>query len=87
VLYPDEELEIRRIEYGSPGFKDLAGLGDIVGHIMEFIFRLIEHRSRREKRKLENDRLRIENAREFVQLAKECGYTEADIRKNYAMLK
>src|SRR5262245_14022291 len=36
-LYPQEKLEVRRIQYGSEGFKDLAGLGEIVGHIKDFV--------------------------------------------------
>lgn len=69
LLYPQEQLEIRRIEYGSPGFKDLAGLGEIVGHIKDFVLAIIEHCSLRKKRNLENEerelkneQLRIENA-------------------------
>lgn len=88
LLYPHERLEVRRIEYGSPGFKDLAGVGEIVRHIKDFVFSIIEHRALRRRRQLEderkdleNERLRIENARKFVQLAKECGYTESETRK------
>src|SRR5581483_4015272 len=86
-LYPQEKLEVQRIQYGSEGFKDLAGIGEIVGHIKDFILKLIEHKSAKRQRELENEekeirnqQLRIENARSFVALAKECGYSEPEIR-------
>ncbi|MEW6531015.1 MAG: hypothetical protein AB1473_09280 [Thermodesulfobacteriota bacterium] len=87
-LYPQEELEILRINYGSEGFSDLIGVGEAVGHVKDFILKLIEHwlgrRQRNldnEKRELKNERLRIENAREFVKLVQECGYSESEIRR------
>lgn len=87
-LYPEEKLQLRKIEYGSPGFSDLAGAGEAIGHVKDFILKLIEHWVTRRQRNLENEerelknqRLRIENCREFVQLAKDCGYTEAEPRR------
>ncbi|MBW2045612.1 MAG: hypothetical protein JRI96_12135 [Deltaproteobacteria bacterium] len=87
-FYPEEQFVIRRIEYGSPGLKDLAGIGEIVGHIKDFMLKLIEYYVERRKRNLENaerelrnEGLRIENARKFVRLAKDCGYSESEIRK------
>ncbi|MCA9306425.1 MAG: hypothetical protein KDA16_07820 [Phycisphaerales bacterium] len=88
LLLPQEELLVRRIEYASPGFKDLAGLGEIVGHIKDFTLRLIEHFSSRKSRNLNNEEheirnqsLRIQNARDFVALVKECGYDESEVRQ------
>jgi len=87
-VYPQEELQIRKIKYGSPGFSDLAGAGEAIGHIKDFVLKIIEHWVARrqtnlenEERELKNQKLRIENAREFVQLAKDCGYTEAETRR------
>lgn len=42
------ELSVRQIQYASPGFKDLAGIGEVVGHIRDLIIHLIEnHNSER----------------------------------------
>lgn len=83
----EERLEVRRINYASPGFSDLAGIGSVIGHLKDFILKLLErHDSRRqrelseERAALENDRIRIENARNFVALARDLGYSETDVR-------
>jgi hypothetical protein len=95
LLEPNERLFVRRIRFESPGFKDLVGLGEIVGHLKDFMLRLIqmflerpqrrlENAGRRldnERRELENEGKRIENAKSFVELARTCGYTKADVRK------
>jgi hypothetical protein len=88
LVLPHEELKVRRIEYASPGFKDLAGLGDIVGHVKDFTLELIKHFSTRtnrnlkdEEQEIHNQALRIQNARSFVALAKECGFEDAEMRK------
>jgi uncharacterized membrane-anchored protein YhcB (DUF1043 family) len=93
-LEPDEQLHVERIQFASPGFTDLAGLGTIVGHVTDFLFRLIElcttgkrRQLEDEKRELENEQTelenqkkRIENVRQFVSVARELGYTNADMR-------
>jgi hypothetical protein len=83
----EERLEVRRITYASPGFADLAGLGTVVGHLKDFLLRLMERRDNRRQRELnderaelENDRLRLENARQFVALARDLGYSDTDMR-------
>jgi len=88
LVYPHEELKVRRVEYASPGFKDLAGFGDIVGHVKDFTVKMIEYFGSRknrnlmdEEQELKNQSLRIKNAREFVGLAKECGFEESELRK------
>jgi hypothetical protein len=87
-LEPKERLEVRRVIYGSPGIKDLAGIAEIIGHLKDFILRLIEHavncREKRldnEKRELENEQLKIKVAREYVELARDLGYTKAQVRQ------
>jgi hypothetical protein len=87
-VFAEEELKVRRIEYASPGYKDLAGFGEIVGHVKDFTLRIIEHfnsRRRRElldeEQELKNQALRIRNAREYVGLARECGYDETELRR------
>jgi hypothetical protein len=88
LLEPEEQLYVKRIQFGSPGFTDLAGLGDVVGHIKDFLLKGIEWALTRRQRDLENQerearvqKLRIENARELVGLAKDCGYSQAEIRQ------
>jgi hypothetical protein len=56
LLYPQEQLKVSRIEYNSPGIKDIAGLGEIVGHVKDFILRIWELGIiARRQRKLENE--------------------------------
>jgi hypothetical protein len=87
-LDPDERLHIRRINYASPGSIDLVGIGAVVGHIKDFAIKLIErHDSKRgrelsdERAALDNERLRLENARTFIALAGDLGYSEIEVRR------
>jgi len=88
VVYPGEALEIRRIRYESPGITDIAGIGVIVGHVKDFILRIFEYRSQRQQRDLDSSHreaeitaMRIENARNLVSLAEQCGYDRSELRK------
>jgi hypothetical protein len=88
VLDPDERLAVQRVRYASPGSIDLVGIGAVMGHVKDFAVKMIERHDNKRQRKLsderaalENDRLRIENARNFVALARELGYTETEIRR------
>jgi hypothetical protein len=89
VLVQDyEELKVRRISYASPGSIDLVGIGAVMGHIKDLVFKLVDRKDTRRKRELEdetqsleNEKLRLQNAREFVALAKDCGYSELEIRQ------
>jgi hypothetical protein len=88
LLEPDEQLYVKRIQFGSPGFTDLAGVGEVVGHIKDFLLKIIDLVVTRQQRDMENEerkarvqKLRIENARELVGLAKDCGYSPAEIRQ------
>lgn len=87
-LEPSERLEIRRLNYASPGVSDLAGVGAIVGHVKDFVVKLIDRHDTRRQRDLnderaaaEIDRIRLENARNFVALGKDLGYSETEMRK------
>lgn len=87
-LEPDERLQVRRLEYASPGVSDLAGIGVIVGHVKDFVHKLIDrHDTQRqrelndEKMAIDNERMRIENARNFVALLRELGFSDAETRK------
>lgn len=81
-------LTVERIQISSPGFMDLAGLGTAIGHIKELFLKLREqyfYRNRRdiedEKLKLENDLLKIKKTSEFIKLLKEAGFDQNDIKK------
>ena len=87
ALAPHLLLNVRRIQYGSPGFKDLAGAGEIVGHVKDFLLKLIDlavtTRQRRldvTERNVEIEAKRIENLKAFVELAKGIGFSEHEIR-------
>lgn len=87
-LEPHERLVVQRIIYGSPGINDLAGIGEIVGHVKDVLVRLLDHWSTRRQRELENERRQLENnqleiqvAKDFVGLAQELGYTKREMRR------
>jgi hypothetical protein len=87
ALRAGHALRVKRIEFASPGSIDLVGLGEIAGHLKDFVLRLIERSDTAKARELaddraelENDRLRLENARSFVALAKDLGWSETQIR-------
>ena len=61
--HPQAELEVCQIQYSSPGFTDLAGMGTVVGHVKDFIFRLIDYRVHSRRRSLEDDHLAAENTK------------------------
>jgi HAMP domain-containing protein len=88
LFEPQERLVVQRIIYGSPGIKDLAGIGEIVGHLKDLLVRLIEYWSTRRQRELENNRRELENqqlqvevAKQFVGLAQELGYSKRELRQ------
>jgi len=48
--------------------QDLAGLGAVVGHLKDLLVKILELAASRERRHLENEALRIENARKRLRL-------------------
>ncbi|HVT39611.1 MAG TPA: hypothetical protein VHE78_11240 [Gemmatimonadaceae bacterium] len=93
LLEPGERLVVQRVLYGSPGIKDLAGIGEIIGHVKDLLVRLIEHWSTRrqrslenEHRELENQQLQVEIAKQFVGLAQGLGYTKKEMRQLVATI-
>jgi HAMP domain-containing protein len=88
LLEPGERLVVQRVIYGSPGIKDLAGVGEIVGHVKDLLVRLIDHWSTQRQRDLENVRRELENqtleieiAKQFVGLAQGLGYSKREMRQ------
>jgi HAMP domain-containing protein len=88
LLEPQERLVVQRVLYGSPGIKDLVGIGEIVGHVKDLLLRVIEYWSTKRQRELENDRKELENqqlqveiAKGFVGLARELGYSKKEMRQ------
>lgn len=88
LIEPDERLDVRQVSYASPGAADLGGIGAVIGHLKEFILALIERRDSKRHRDLmddraeiENERMRIENAKQFVALARDLGYSETEARQ------
>lgn len=80
-------LQVARIQYASPGFTDLAGVGVIVGHIKDFFLTLIEHALNRrqrqslaEKADLENELLKIEVLHKAVEVLRESGFSKNEIK-------
>jgi hypothetical protein len=72
-------LQVIKVQYGSPGIQDLVGVGEIVGHIKEFILKIIENISSRRERELKNTQLELENARQFLQLRKDYDLNEEEL--------
>ena len=88
LIAPEERLRVRQIDYASPGITDLTGMGEVVGHLKDLVLRLIERRDEKrsrdlseERAALENERLRIANARKFVALGRELGYSKTELRR------
>ena len=93
LVESEEQFEVRRVSYASPGFADLVGIGTVVGHLKEFVLKLIERHDTKRQRELsddraelENERIRIENARNFVALAHEVGYSQPEVRQLAALV-
>lgn len=88
MLEIEERLDVKRIQYASPGSVDLVGIGAIVGHLKDLVMGLVQRRDMRKQRELaderaalENERLRIENLRQYIGIARDIGYTEAEVRQ------
>jgi|ERR1041385_2298379 hypothetical protein len=65
--------------------KDIVGLGEIVGHIKDFIIKLIEILSTRSERKLKMRRLKLENTSEFLRLAEMHNLTPEQLSSYIAL--
>ncbi|MBS1807311.1 MAG: hypothetical protein JST84_03860 [Acidobacteria bacterium] len=65
--YPRAELEVCQIHYSSPGFTDLGGMGTVIGHIKDFLLRLIDYRVQSRRRALEDDLIAVENTKKTLE--------------------
>lgn len=79
IYLPQYDLQIARLEYASPGSKDFLGVGEVLKQIVAFVQYLVELPERKEKQRLENAKLRIQNARDFVKLRVEYARGNAEI--------
>lgn len=88
VLEPFEQLQVFAIRFGSEGFQDFTGLGSAIGHVKDLVIKLIEVAIGQRKRRLEEDGIELENhakrlkiARDHIEIARDLGYSEMEIRK------
>lgn len=65
--FPQAELEVCQIHYSSPGFTDLAGMGTVIGHIKDFLLRLIDYRVSSRRRTLEEEQMAADNAKKNLE--------------------
>ncbi|SHJ05258.1 hypothetical protein [Pseudozobellia thermophila] len=83
-----EPLFLKKFSYASPGFKDLIGAGEVIGHLKDFCFKIIDifitknkRKNEDRKEKLENEILEIERNRQFAKLLEEVGFEKEEIKK------
>ncbi|MFC4269603.1 hypothetical protein [Polaribacter marinivivus] len=83
-----KELQIIKIKYASPGFADFGGFGAAIGHLKDLLLKLIEvfenrksNKINNERKEIENDILRIERSKKFIELLKDINYPESKIQK------
>lgn len=70
-----------RLRYESPGFVDVVGLGVVIGHLKDLILGLMDRVEATPRNRLEEDRLRLENAEKYVALVRTIGeLSERDLR-------
>ena len=60
-IRPHESLDVTKVKYGSQGFTDLTGIGEVVGHLKDIVFRIIDSVEGRKDRRLRQERLELEN--------------------------
>mmetsp|Transcript_23602 Transcript_23602/g.41810 ORF Transcript_23602/g.41810 Transcript_23602/m.41810 type:complete len:173 (-) Transcript_23602:191-709(-) len=63
-------LNVRRIEYASPGFTDLAGFGAILSEIRQFLEFLITHIGERKQRQLDLEHQQVDLEHKKLELQK-----------------
>lgn len=83
-----QPLFLKEFRYSSPGFNDVTGMGEAIGHLKELCFKIIDifttakkRKNEDRKEKLKNDILEIERNKQFAKLLEEIGFENEDIRK------
>ena len=79
IYFPYHPLTIRRINFASPGSKDFLGIGEVLNQVRNFVQFLITLPEDKERKRLDNEKQRIENARNFVKLRTESARARAEI--------
>jgi hypothetical protein len=86
--YLNRQLMIRKIRMSSPGFTDIAGLGEVVGHIKDFSCELINNYRDRpfraealKKEKIDTQMRQIQLMQSYIDLAKSAGFNDSETRK------
>lgn len=67
-LPENELLRVVKIQYSSPGVQDLAGLGELIGHLKEFFLKIIDNLSNRSERSIKNRELELRNTQTFLEI-------------------
>jgi len=87
------EVAVVAINYRSPGFTDFVGVGKAMEQVRKLLEVLIKHREESKVRlaqgvrlDLENQRIRIDNARSFVALAQQIGMGPEDMARLVAFV-
>lgn len=90
----DGPARVTQIHYSSPGVTDIAGVGEIIGHVKDLILSVAEMILNRDHRtqvarqlKLENDKseiemiqTRLEAINKFIEVARNAGFSKKKIR-------
>lgn len=88
ILNIVSEFSIKQISFASPGIHDITGAGIIIGHIKEVFLKLFEHKQSKVRRRLEDEKLELENQllylernKKFIDILLEIGFTKEEVRK------
>ena len=83
-----QKLVVSRTEHNSPGFTDLTGLGQIIGHLKDFLIKLVDLYASKEERHHKNSKLRHESEmarldviERKLSIMKNAGYDERSIKQ------
>lgn len=87
MLESSECLQVRQLNFASPGYTDLSGLGKAMEHVKDLILKLIDIRLGSEERRINNEireedrkAAALKNLKEQISILKELGYSESEIR-------
>lgn len=69
-LLHEERIHISKIEYSSPGFVDLVGLGEVMKQIKEFVLGIIQYVGDSKKRGLEYEEMSLKLESDRMDLIK-----------------